>query len=338
MKLTFFLTALLAAGACFLSCNREKTEVVATPTSEPNPVVIEETPGISACAPGEPTLALLEKFEKRVTWRRRERLAWEEAVSDLQFCRLDVVKTHEAAKATVKFHQGTVIGMEEETLLVINLPPATKRSFPIDMATFRSGKVNAKTTRELWMVTSSALLRLKAKPKSDAAARLAGNEGKKLEITLQQGDGVLVPSRRPGEFDLANSKRLAVNKTVVLAAPIAELNFGIDDSKLKLPTEDEMAGVERRLASPAPSDEYIDFKIAFPEDYAEVEEASVLVEGSLTGPGARLYVNGKEITADRKLRFKTRVSLKVGLNPVVFHLTRPEGGPLDRRITIVRKR
>lgn len=326
--------ALLFLGLT-VACTETKVETVVAPTpSELPPVVVVEPPKET-----KPTLAELKAFVSRVTYRREKEMNWQEAVLNIPFYRFDSVNTHEKSTAQIGFTNGSTVDMTENSLLIIN-PGAEVTNW--DRLLLRKGNLSAKTQKELWILTTAALVRMKpAREKTIARTKIAIEEGKKLQVVLEEGEGTMFETKSPGNLEDAKPSRLVVNKPVIMAAPVVANDFGTAE-EVSWPTPEKVDETERTIASvPPPAKPNLtppDFTITSPSDYSEVSTSSVTLKGKVRGQGVTsLLVNGKTITLGPKQDFAAAVSLNKGANAILIQLNRTEGTPVFRRWTVIRR-
>lgn len=290
----------------------------------------DATPLTVGDEPGELSVAELASFIKRVTFRRRQSLTWDEAARLLPLFSLDAVRTHAAATAEIEFKNGSDIHMREHSLVIINLSARGP-----DRALVRTGRLDAKTKRQLWLLTSAALLTIKPKSSgAQAKATLELEEGKKLSLTLKEGWGAWFPSRTLGTVAVKDGKILNTGKTVSLAAPAATERFGFD-KEVAWPTEPELEEASRELTSISPAVKP-DFQILSPADSSEVITKWVDVRGTVTTKDASLFVNGKQVKVNARMEFSTRVTLSLGVNPILVQLNPRQGAPISKRWMVTR--
>jgi len=320
-----------------IACTQTKIEEAAAPAvSEAPPVVVVEPP-----KEAKPSLAELKAFQPRVTFRREKEMNWEEALLNLPFYRFDSVRTHEKATAQITFANGSVVDMTEESLLIIN-PGMEVTNW--DRLLLRKGNLSAKTQKELWILTTAALVRMKPnKEKAYAKTKINIEEGKKLQVTLEEGEGTMFETQSPGKLETVKPTRLTVNKPVSIAAPVVGNDFGLNDQEVAWPTAEKVDEQERTIASVPPTTTKPavtppDFVISSPADYSEVNGSSVTLKGKIRGQGVTsLLVNGKTIAVGPKQDFSAAVSLNKGANAILIQLNRTEGTPVFRRWTVIRR-
>lgn len=309
--------------------------VVAAPVPTAAPVALEvEEPAAVA-------VAQLLEFKPRVTFRRQKEMAWEEALMNLPLFRMDAVRTYDNAGARISFLNGSIVDMIEESLLIIN-PGASQDAPHADRLLMRRGNLKAQTKKELWILTTAALFRIKPqKGKAMAKSTLAVEEGKKIRVEISEGEGLMLKTTTPGKLDNAKPVRMVINKPVVIAAPTVPTDFGFNDGEVSWPDPAEVEVRERELASLTPPTNpkipLSDFVITSPPDYSEVMQPSIELKGRVTGKEATLSINGKPVELGAKRDFRATVRLAKGANAILIQLNRSEGTPLFRRWTVIRR-
>lgn len=214
--------------------------------------------------------------------------------------------------------------MREESWILLD--PEKKEVLP-HRAFLREGKLSATTRTQLWILTSSALFRLKAK-KGSGEIRLDAKPGKALRAELIAGAGWYTPSAQPGRPE-GLSKSLVVKKTVTLPLPAVEESFGTQSGSLFWPATDVK---EEEVVKP----EKLALKVTSPTDFLETQESYIWVEGTVTVRSAQVIVNGvsPRIAADGK--FRVKVALVKGANPVVIRATSGKQSLAESR-TVIRQ-
>ena len=322
------------------ACTKAPEQVaITTPSPAATPpavVVIEPTP--------EPkvTLAELKSLQAHVTVRREKEMSWQDALLNLPLFRFDAIRTDVKATATVGFVNGSIVNMTEDSLLIIN--PGTEIT-SWDRLLLRKGNLSAQTQKELWILTAAALVRMKPKAWAGRAKmKLAVEEGKKMKVELEEGDGLLLQTTDPGKLENAKPVKLVERKPVVIAAPAVGNDFGLNNDAVSWPTTEKVEEKARTIASlPPPSTTKPvipppDFVITSPADYSEVQSASVTLKGRVKGQGATsLLVNGKSVALEAKQNFSISVPLNLGANAILIQLNRNEGTPVFRRWTVIRR-
>ena len=316
-----------------------------TTAQQPQSLATEEKMPNEANPPMAPkiTLATLESFLPRVTFRRQSEVAWEEAMEQLPLFRFDAVRTHSKANAKITFTNGSTIDLNADSLLIINSSEPVASAVSIDKVLVRKGKLTAKTQKDLWVLTSAALYRFWPTKKSKVAQGiLAIEEGKKASFELKQGEGMVMPLA-PGKGKIAPAAmKLVVNKPIILAAPVAPSDFGESPQTDVWP---EVAVVERKkreLASlpdtaPKPQATPADFIIQSPADYSEVFEAMTELKGKVLSGDGTLQVNGKTVAVNAKGEFRTKIKLNPGANAILIQWNVSQQTPVFRRWTIIRR-
>lgn len=181
------------------------------PTPTPTPAVIP-TP-VPTPTPGPLAIANLISLKPPVTFRRTDELVWKDASMNLPLFKNDSVKTHLKAATVIKFAPSTELNVGENTLVVVNLDylDSTNR------ATLMHGSVVPKFNKDLWLLTSAALIKLRPNGKAgQGAAQISIEPGKFLNVTLKNGQGTLV--RRDKSKKVIETK-LKLNSKISVKAP-----------------------------------------------------------------------------------------------------------------------
>jgi len=328
MKKLLLLPLILLAG-----CSFEGLEITSSEPTVPEPPVVVVEPSPEA----KVALAELAAFREKVTFRREKEMNWQDAVVKLPFFRFDAIHTHDKATAQVSFKNGSVVDMTPESMLIIN--PSGDVTW--DRLLLRKGNLTAQTQKELWILTTAAMVRMRpSKSQKFAKSNLKIEEGKNLSVVLQEGEGMMLQTEQPGRLDTAKPVKLVVNKPVVIAAPAVGNDFGLSEQEVTWPTAEKVDEQERNIASLPPSGKPtpVDFVITSPADYSEVKTSSVTLKGRVKGEGATsLLINGKTITLGAKQDFAVNVALNRGANAILVQLNRNEGTPVFRRWTVIRR-
>jgi hypothetical protein len=295
-------------------------------------------------------LGKLATLDPKVTVRRSTDLEWQDGASDLPLFPFDSVRTYPRAKAKILLENGSQLDISEDSLIVLNPSAAGTKG---DRATMRNGRVKGRTTGELWIMTSAALLKLKSDPSGKPAeATLSLKEGKQLEVRLDQGQAALVQSRG---YAPPTAVSLSAGRAVTVPAPVAKESFGVDIDETRwrnlgasepappapaAPAAD--APPAREAASmpppaPPPSTQPLRLVITSPANYAEVSDAKVDVRGRVTRKGGEIKINGNSVAIGENLEFTTSVPLNWGANTILVQLIREKGDSVFQRWTVIRK-
>lgn len=330
--LSFLVLILLGMAAC----NRVGTEVSQAPVQDPPPAVPIT---IEPDAPTRESLAHLNEFLPRVTFRRQKEMVWEEAIRNLPLFRFDAVRTHHKAGAKITFVNGSVVDMSPESLLIIN-PSSGENLANFDRLLMRKGNLKARTQKELWILTTAALFRIKPQRNESARGTVAVEEGKRIRVEVNEGEGLMLRTQRPGKIDAGKPIHLSQNKPIVIAAPTVPTDFGLKENEIEWPDPAAVEARAREVASVSPNQAKIpisDFIITSPPDYAEVSAASVEIKGLISGKDTAISVNGKTVSVNNKQEFRVKVPLTRGANAILIQLNRTEGSPVFRRWTVIRR-
>lgn len=176
-----------------------------------------------ATPPTGPVLGFVKAFIPNVVCRRSQQLEWNEVVPGLPLYAYDAVQTHSGATAKLELINQSEIEMESESLVILD-PSALSNAAHRDRAVVRSGVVQGTTRNELWILTSAALVKMKAKKGGRARGVVAVAEGKKLNIELKEGTAIVL-QKKPGapSYEVAD---LAPDKPMILDAPVGKETIG----------------------------------------------------------------------------------------------------------------
>ena len=324
IRFVFFGVALgLAQAACQ---DHQKSESL-VPLPPLTPSLLPSVTPISSRT--QASLAQLEQIENKVSYKRGKELLWQDAMLNLPLYRYDWVQTHDGAHAEIGFINGSRISLREKTLVIIN-PDSKRQKTTQDRAVIRGGAIRGETQRELWILTSAALVKVKADKKNESAvANLVLEEGKHLEVKLERGSGMLIQGSGHGNVsgtapETASGKiiQLAVNHPVVIKAPKVDSNFGEDGSK-----------VQWFEPEAAPNAQLV---LSEPKDHQTVDDSAVFFKGQVTPPGGTVLINGKVISLKEDLSFEVEVPLVDGPNSLVIQLIRGDGSSAFLRRTVIR--
>lgn len=311
---------LLIAGLGLLVGCTEEVQVENTP-------IVEVTPARLA-----PPLAWLEEFLPRVTFRRQSEHAWNDVAPKLALYAYDSVQTHAIARATLALKNGSELKMKENTLVIIT-PELLKMGVSSDRAVVHAGELTGQTQKELWLLTSAALLRIRAgRTARVARTRLTVKDGKKLKVELEAGEGVFVERRVPAEK--RKLVALVPAKPVEIEAPgeSKELGSRVDEKDWELPSEEP----PQRAVSAVPA-KPVNVIITAPPNFSELQEASIDITGRVTGPGGKLLINGRDVKIGNDLKFALPMPLRKGPNNFLIQMIQKDGKSVFRRWTVMRK-
>lgn len=323
-SLVLRLTGLLSASSAFIACSRHPQ------ISPPTRPIVASSPSVPSTGAA---VAKLAEFHPEVVYRRSDELQWQEPLPDLPLYVLDAVRTQSNATARIEFKMGSRIDMDPNTLIIIREPKDP--SLAADQVSFRGGKLVSRSPSELWLLTSAALLKIRADSgKKPAIATISGSEGRKMKFELAQGEGILLRRTK----SRLEPMPLKPHHPITLLAPAAPSTFGRTEN---LPLI--AAGVPVLQQRPAPAVQASaapvsppELSISFPTNYGQVHQATVEVKGKASPRNARVLVNGIETTL-LKGAFSKNVTIAPGENTIVVELILNGYPPLFRKISVIRK-
>jgi hypothetical protein len=309
--------------------------------------------------------ANLLNYKNFVSFRRSQELAWSEIKSLLAFYQQDAIHTAASSEAVIRYSSGSEVVMKENTYLIIGESGGGKDQSNIDRAVMREGKIEGQTSNEMWILTSSALVKLKAKEQSRKAkikieikikqpgSDSSSKKSKSLEIQLEEGQGQIVvasadkasgasPSRGAREVELKE------NKTVSIPFQEASENFGykrestdwLETVKVLLEAvQEEPSVTAKSLPKPTPTPTLVPeptkstpiaeeapfLEIASPLNKAHTTGGSVVFAGRAGPAGSRLKINDKACELNAESQFSCSVPLDLGLNLFILQLTTSKG-------------
>lgn len=196
-------------------------------------------------------IAALSQIVETVKVRRKGTLTWKpvrEGTDLAELASQDAVQTEARSRATIVFKSGSQIQMGAKSLVVIS--PPTNKGMPqqADRAVVRGGDLQSTTTKELWLMTSAALFKMKPAPDGTAAkANFSIKEGNRIKVKLEAGRAVAVtvakaPAAKNGGVEASPTLKevsLVVDKPMSLPAPAAPESFGVETSPEKPGAEPE---------------------------------------------------------------------------------------------------
>lgn len=339
-RLPFVLrTAVLAASGlafAFLSCRKPE---------EPAP---SQSP-VEAPAPQptrSPPLARIEEHVPTVRYRRSQELVWADAAGGLSLYRHDGVQTHEEASARISYATGTRLELGERSFVIIEDPVAGTES-DADRAVLRDGILRGETRRELWVLTTAAVVRVRpARAGSVARSTVQVREGAKLRVRLAEGQGTLTPLAKGPSVALRPGREV-----VVPAPPTSDERFGAGQGASNAwvaergSVEPGGSRVKEGLARPAhaarneeaPEPTSLPVTtVDLPPDQAETADAALRVSGVASNSASTVYVNGRRAPLLPNRSFEASVPLEPGANVVVVQEILPDGRSAFHRRTIHR--
>jgi len=295
-------------------------------------------------------IGFIERLVSRVTVRRKRELVWQEAPKDYPLFAFDAVHTDEQATARLSLNNGSQLDMMPSTLVILN-PSAFNSAEKKDRAIVRDGHLTGRTRGELWILTSAALLKLKPKSKTGMAqASITLAEGKKIQITLNDGQGELIRTKEVRGKSVTERIALKANRLLSLPAPKLAENFGQEPAGREwqtgpavVDTPGEKTKPPKRMPTPSRpvasmEKKPITLTIHSPRGYSEVEAESVQVKGRLSGVPKWIRVNGESLQLDGKNEFSIKVPLKLGANPILVEFAAVDDEPAVQRLIVRRKR
>lgn len=186
-------------------------------------------------------IASVQQLVEVVKVRKKGTLTWKVAVEGNPLTVLssqDAVQTEAKSQAMIVFKSGSQIQMGPKSLVVVSPPENGGASAQADRAVIRGGELQSTTSRELWLMTSAALFKMKPSAKGEPArANFSIKEGKKLKVKLVAGEALaLTVDRRKknaqtgGAGTAVKEVPLVVNRPLTFEAPQAPEAFGIEES------------------------------------------------------------------------------------------------------------
>jgi TonB family protein len=158
-----------------------------------------------------------------VTFRRSQELVWTDATKGLPLFAFDAVQTQKKAKADITLYHQSEIALGPESLIIID--PSSFGRPAHDSTVLRGGDFKGETQGELWILTSAALIQMKAKGKGrPARAVVSVHEGQKLNVQLTEGTGRVF--RHTSQSAKYEEIVLEPGRPVVLDAPVATQPLG----------------------------------------------------------------------------------------------------------------
>lgn len=322
---------------CLSACQQRETKAPATPT--PTPVPTPSPIAVKELAPprtqGE-VLATLVSLRPKVRFRRRQELLWQDAEKGLEFRRFDAVQTHEDAEARIDFVNGSELQLKERTFAIINMDSSRPVRQREDRVVIRSGEVDGQTKKELWILTTAALIRMNARTASEPSkASIKVEDGKKMTVILQTGEATLV---RPAQGGKGGTEHIELPpmKAVSFDAPRAPENFGLQltDQDWKAPYTPPPSPTPTLTPTPEPK---ATLEVSVPSDGSETPKAEALVAGRCSSPKVSVLINGKKADLRGDLSFAMQVPLQMGVNSIVVQMIRPDGSSEFLRRRVIRK-
>lgn len=349
----YFLFSVAAIAVTFLFSCEKKVKIESEPVQK-----VESS--VSTTVTSEPAvkskqvIASLADFHPDVSYRRDSELAWNKVSEKILLYQYDAINTHKEASAKVVFNTGSELEISQNTLIIID-PSALSKKTDVDRAVMRSGRVHGKTQGQLWILTSAAVIKIQPeKNKKEADVVVQVTEGKKTQIELKQGEGILVVPvsfQKQNEVLQVKEVILVPNKKMSLESPQVEENFGVTENKTNwLDTaqviEEKSArpliaakpAIEPSKMAPAPEvqpeKEKPYFLIDSPEARSETDKTDIVIEGHTNIKDSQLLVNGQSTALDKAGHFSAKVVVNPGLNIYVVQLTGADGKSLFQKIIV----
>lgn len=352
----------ILSASLLTSCEKKSPPPVVAPTATPT-ALSTATPSPTATATVmPPALANLVTYKKQVSYRRAQELGWNDIQAELPFYRQDAVHTLSESQALIRYVSGSEVAMKENTYLIID--EASKDNPTVDRAVMRAGKVEGETSGEMWILTSSALIKVRAAKKNQKAkVKIQIQEKKSLDVELKSGSGeVIVAQADKGHetkaADTARAVELKPNKNVSIPLKQnASENFGyktestdwletvkvIKEAIKTTPTPTVTPTVAQETPAPSPSvtptpvvEGEPGLNIESPAYKARVTEETVKLTGTAHPAGSTVTFNGSSCPVDQNLRFTCEVPLQMGWNFFIVQMTTPNGKSIFKKWILTR--
>ncbi|QDK37213.1 hypothetical protein DOE51_06225 [Bdellovibrio sp. NC01] len=367
-----FVGAGIFSASLLTSCQKKTSPPVAAPTVVPT-AVSSATPTASPSPTATvmpPALANLVTYKNQVSYRRAQELGWNDIQAELPFYRQDAIHTLSKSQALIRYVSGSEVAMKEDTYLIID--DASSDNPTVDRAVMRAGKVEGETSGEMWILTSSALIKVRADKKTQKAkVKIQIQEKKSLDVELKSGLGEVIlaqadKGQQSKSADTAQAVELKTDKNVSfpLKQNVSE-NFGyksestdwletvkvIKEAIRAKPTPKVIPTVAKETPTPAPSvtpsptptasatpvaEGEPALNIASPAYKARVTEEIVKLTGTVTPAGSTVTFNGQSCPVDQNLRFTCDVPLQVGWNFFIVQMTTPNGKSIFKKWILTR--
>ncbi len=349
------------------SCEKNSPSSVTAPTATPKALssalpIQTPTPTMTAMPPA---LANLVTYKNQVSYRRAQELGWSDIKAELSFYRQDAVHTLSDSQALIRYVSGSEVSMKENTYLIID--EASQSNPSVDRAVMRAGKVQGETTGEMWILTSSALIKVRASKKSQKAkVKIQIQEKKSLDVELKSGAGEVIVAQADKGIKsknnlTAHSVELIANKNVSI--PIkqnASEDFGyksestdwletvkvIKEAIHTAPTPTVSPTVAKETPTPAPvetptvatpvveGDPVLN--IESPANKSRVTDEVVKLTGTVSPAGSTVIFNGHPCPVEQNLRFTCEVPLSMGFNFFIVQMTTPNGKSIFQKWILTR--
>lgn len=260
-------------------------------------------------------IATIEKMVPQVSVRRRQDLVWNEGFFQMPLYLFDTVKTFSQGETIIGMNDSSQLELEKDSWVVLDpnhLEILPHRPF------LRVGKLTAKTRKELWVVTTAALFRLKAKNENEEGVmEVASSPKNGVVAKLLLGTGIYWPSKSLGKYDFDKPQKMVANRVVSLRGEMASENFPADESEIQWPSTKQVTFSEERL-SKTTSEKKFTLEFLSPPDFFETADAVVEILGRVNDAEAVVLINGNKIKVSSNLRFSYQVSLNPGANTIVI--------------------
>ncbi len=287
----------------------------------------------------ERPIAVLEKRVPKVSVRRRQQMVWGDGNLKMDLFIFDTVKTFTQSSSQIVMNEGSEINLSADSWIVLdpnNLEILPHRPF------LKLGKLKAKTRKEIWILTTAALFRLKAKSEREPAEmEVSVDNSRKVTANLVAGMGLYWGAKVAGQIEGKDPKRLFLNQLVTLnAAPVDE-EFPKTEKDIRWPTAEDVLNsdklwLESKKNKNKEKEKALELEIISPPDFYQVSAPTVEIVGKVTHSDAVVLVNGKRVSVDKTLRFSAQVDLKPGANQVVVRINH-ENQSKTVSLTLIRK-
>jgi hypothetical protein len=300
---------------------------------------LNQFPSTEALKLVERPIAVLEKRVPKVSVRRRQQMVWGDGNLKMDLFIFDTVKTFTQSSSQIVMNEGSEINLSADSWIVLdpnNLEILPHRPF------LKLGKLKAKTRKEIWILTTAALFRLKAKSEREPAEmEVSVDNSRKVTANLVAGMGLYWGAKVAGQIEGKDPKRLFLNQLVTLnAAPVDE-EFPKTEKDIRWPTAEDVLNsdklwLESKKNKNKEKEKALELEIISPPDFYQVSAPTVEIVGKVTHSDAVVLVNGKRVSVDKTLRFSAQVDLKTGANQVVVRINH-ENQSKTVSLTLIRK-
>jgi TonB family protein len=178
----------------------------------------------------QPALGFIREFNPPVTFRRSQELVWSDASKGVPLFAFDAVQTQKNAQARITLFHQSELELGAESLVILD-PSALGLGSQGDHTVLREGELKGETERELWILTSAALIQMSPKVKGHVARAVVSlHEGQKLNVQLTEGTGRVFrhkASNKPSDLS-PNYEEIVLEPghPIVLDAPVPSKSFG----------------------------------------------------------------------------------------------------------------